>query len=286
MTTTAHSVCMELETELLPLAALSSPISNQRWRRGFDRYRPAAESIRTADYDVVELPDDRLAKAFVLVHHYSGSYPAARWRFGLFHRGTLQGVAVFSHPCNDRVLTTVFPGTATDSVELGRFVLLDEVPGNGETWMLGQCFHLLRREGLAGVVAFSDPCRRLNRAGVPIFAGHIGTIYQAHNATYLGRGTPRTLSVLPDGSVLSERAQQKVRAADRGLRYVVARMVDFGAQPPWSYRPEDLAAWLRAWKRRLCRRIRHCGNYKYAWALNRRVRLPWGLPYPKQLDVA
>ena len=109
------------------------------------------------------LPDDATAKAFVREHHYSGSYPAARWRFGLFRRGVLQGVAVFSHPCNDRVLTSIFPGPATGSVELGRFVLLDEVPGNGETWFLGRCFARLRREGLAGVVAFSDPCRRLHR---------------------------------------------------------------------------------------------------------------------------
>src|SRR5262249_25959639 len=84
-------------------------------------------------------------------------YPAARWRFGLFRRGVLQGVAVFSHPCNDRALTSVFPGRATDSVELGRFVLLDEVPGNGETWMLGRCFRLLRHAGLAGAGASPRP---------------------------------------------------------------------------------------------------------------------------------
>jgi hypothetical protein len=84
---------------------------------------------------------------------------------------------------------------------LGRLVLLDEVPGNGETWFLGRCFACLRREGLAGVVLFSDPCRRLNREGVQVFGGHVGTVYQAHNAVYLGRGTPRTLALLPDGRV-------------------------------------------------------------------------------------
>jgi hypothetical protein len=247
-------------------------------------YRPPDEPIRTAEYDVAELPDDALAKAFVVQHHYSGSYPAARWRFGLFRRGVLQGVAVFSHPCNDRVLTSVFPGRATDSVELGRFVLLDEVPGNGETWMLGRCFRLLRREGLAGVVAFSDPCRRLNREGVPVFGGHVGTIYQSHNGVYLGRGLPRTLSLLPDGRVFSDRAQQKVRAADRGVRYAVRQLVESGAEPPRSWEPAALSDWLRAWKGRLCRTVRHRGTHKYAWALSRRVRLPRGLPYPKQID--
>jgi hypothetical protein len=234
--------------------------------------------------DVAEMPDDGLAKAFVLGHHYSGSYPAARWRFGLFRRGLLQSVAVFSHPCNDRVLTGVFPGPATDSVELGRFVLLDEVPGNGETWFLGRCFALLRREGLAGVVAFADPCRRRNRQGEPVFGGHVGILYQAFNAVYLGRGTPRTLTLLPDGGVLSDRAQQKVRSADRGVGYAVRQLVACGAEPPPSHDPACLAAWLRGWKARLCRSVRHRGNHKYAWAVGRRVRLPPGLPYPKQLD--
>jgi len=256
----------------------------QRWRLGTDSYRPPDDPIRTADYDVAELPDDAVAKSFVVQHHYSGSYPAARWRFGLWHRGALQGIAVFSHPCNDRVLTNVFPGQATDSVELGRFVLLDAVPGNGETWMLGQCFRRLRREGLAGILAFSDPCRRLNRRGIPVFGGHVGTIYQAHNAAYLGRGTPRTLTLLPDGGILSDRAQQKVRAAERGVRYGVRLLVAFGAEPPRSQVPRELAEWLRAWKQRLCRTVRHRGNHKYAWALHRHVRLPLGLPYPKQID--
>jgi hypothetical protein len=263
---------------------MPSLFGNQRWRQGADVYRPPEEPIRTADYDVAELPTDARARAFVLEHHYSGSYPAARWRFGLFRRGLLQGVAVFSHPCNDRVLTSVFPVHPRDAVEMGRFVLLDEVPGNGESWMLGRCFALLRREGLAGVVAFSDPCRRLNRFGVAVFGGHVGTVYQAHNAAYLGRGTPRTLALLPDGHVFSERAQQKVRAAERGVRYAVTQLVECGAEPPSSWEPEQLGAWLRAWKARLCRPLRHYGNHKYAWALSRHVCLPPSLPYPKQTD--
>jgi hypothetical protein len=261
---------------------MCQPLFAQRWRLGLDRYRPPDEPIRTAEYEVAELLDDGVAKAFVLRHHYSGSYPAARWRFGLFHHGALEGVAVFSHPCNDRVLTSVFPGRPTDSVELGRFVLLDEVPGNGETWMLGRCFALLRREGLAGVIAFSDPCRRVNRSGVPVFGGHIGTIYQAFNGVYLGRSTARTLTLLPDGSVLSDRAQQKIRVGERGMRHCIVRLVAFGAAPPLSV--GCLRRWLRLWKARLCRPVRHAGNHKYAWSLNRRVTLPPGLPYPKQVD--
>jgi hypothetical protein len=263
---------------------MSLPLFTQRWRHGRAAYRPPDERIRTADYEVAPLADDTSARAFVVGHHYSGSYPAARWRFALFRRGALQGVAVFSHPCNDRVLTSVFPGRATDSVELGRFVLLDEVPGNGESWMLGRCFHFLRRKGLAGVVAFSDPCRRLDRDGVPVFGGHIGTIYQSHNGVYLGRSTPRTLTLLPDGRVFSDRAQQKVRSGERGVSYSAGQLVQSGAEPPSCHEPDYLARWLREWKGRLCRTVRHRGNHRYAWPLSRHVRLPPGQPYPKQID--
>ena len=138
---------------------------NQRWLRGLAAYRPPDEPIRTIEYDIAPLPNETAARAFVLAHHYSGTYPAARWRFGLFHRGTLQGVAVFSHPCNDRVLTSIFPGQATDSVELGRFVLLDEVPGNGETWMLGRCFHSLRCAGCRYRRLLARPLRPPLRLG-------------------------------------------------------------------------------------------------------------------------
>jgi hypothetical protein len=257
----------------------------QRWFRGRDSYRPAGEPIRTAEYDVAELADDRAAKAFVLENHYCKSFPEARWRFGLFHHGRLVGVAVFSHPVNDRVLTNVFGGAPTDSTELGRFVLLDEVPANAESWMMGRCFRLLRREGRAGVLAFSDPCRRLNRWGVPVFGGHVGTIYQAHNAAYLGRSKARTLRLLPDGVVFSDRAIQKVRGREQGWQYAVAQLVRHGADPDADFAEEGARrAWLARWLALLTRPLRHWGNHRYAWTLSSRVKLPPGLPYPKQVD--
>jgi hypothetical protein len=250
----------------------------QRWREGRDSYRPAGEVIRPAEYEVAELSEAR-AKAFVVEHHYSRSYPAARFRFGLYRGGALAGVAVYSHPCNDRVLTRTFGVPATEAVELGRFVLLDEVPGNGETWFLARTFERLRAE-VAGVVSFSDPVARATASGRVVFAGHIGTIYQAHNAAYLGRGTARTLRLLPDGRVLSARAIQKVRAEERGWRYVVAQLVAAGAVEPET--GEDLSPWLSRSLRAVTRPLRHPGNHRYAWAFSRVVaRRLERRPYPK-----
>lgn len=253
----------------------------QRWRSGRDIYRPAGEPIDPTAFDVAPIADDTTARAFVLAHHYSGSYPAARWRFGLYRRGELAGVAVFSHPTNDKVLTGTFAGVrAVDAVELGRFVLTDDVPANGETWFLARCLRALRAEGLAGVVSFSDPSRRTSWSGATVFGGHVGTIYQAGNGRYLGRGTPRTLRLLPDGRVLNARTISKIRARERGWRYAAGQLVAAGAPQPGA----DPRAWLREWVPRLTRPLRHRGNHRYAWALSRSVTLPPGLPFPKQPD--
>lgn len=251
---------------------------NQRWRDRRNFFRRPDEQIRTARYEVVELLDDATAKAFVQQHHYSGTYPAARVRVGLYRGAELAGVAVFSHPCSDKVLTSVFPGCAVDSVELGRFVLLDNVEGNGETWFLARCFDLLRTKDLRGVVSFSDPLPR-EAEGRTVFGGHIGTIYQAHNGVYLGRGTARTLRLLPNGVVFSARAMQKIRSGERGWRYSAAILEQLGAP---ACPDEARTAWLNTWAPRLTRAVRHPGNHRYAWRLNRRTVMV-GVPqsYPK-----
>lgn len=256
-----------------------------RWRLRRSSFRRPDEQIRTADYEVARLPDDRQSKPFVVTHHYAGSYPAARFRFGLFGPAGLEGVAVFSHPVNDRTLTSVFGGAATESVELGRFVLLDSVRGNGESWFLARCLRELRKEGLRGVVSFSDPHPRRCEDGTIVHPGHVGVIYQASNATFLGRGTPRTIRMLPDGRVLSERAISKLRQGEQGREYATRLLVDAGATPPAG--GEDLAAWAARWVARLTRPARHRGNLRYAFSFMGPL-VPVGppRPYPKSADLA
>lgn len=255
---------------------------NQRWLFGRDSYRAPEERIDPSEYDVVSIAGDTIPKRFVLEHHYSGSYPSARYRFGLYRGDTLAGVAVFSHPCRNEVLTSVFPGEPTDSVELGRFVLLEEVKGNGETWFLARCFEQLRREGLRGVVSFSDPLPRVDiTTRRVVFPGHIGTIYQAHNAVYAGRATARTIRVLPDGRVLSDRALSKIRQGDKGWRYAAALLERAGAPPCDG----DRLAWLRQWLPAVTRPTRHPGNHRYAWKLSKRTAMTVvPAAYPKLVD--
>lgn len=257
----------------------------QRWRNRSASYRPAGEVIDPAAYEVAAIDGDgadNVARAFVERHHYSASYPAARERLGLYRGAALVGVAVFSHPAQDRVLDSL-PCARAEAAELGRLVLLDDVPGNGESWFIARCFVELRRRGYAGIVSFADPVPRSTVAGGIVFPGHVGTIYQASNAVYAGRASPRTLRLLPGGQVLSARAISKIRAHERGWRYAVEQLVAAGAAPPVDASPAGLRAWLAGEVARVTRPLRHRGNHRYLFGLTPacRRRLPPSLPYPK-----
>lgn len=258
----------------------------QRWRDRRGTYRPAGEVINPAHYEVAPLREHE-AKLFVIQHHYSNSMPAARRCFGLFWGGLLVGVAVFSYPVNDRVITNVLPGKAVESVELGRLVLLDRVPGNGESWFVARCFELLRKEGFVGVVSFSDPVPRITQAGKVVMPGHCGLVYQALNGVFTGRGKARTLRLLPDGTVFSERSVSKIRSGERGMAYASTQLIQAGATPidVEKLSEEERRAWLRKAVNDVTRPLPHGGNYRYVWTLHKRDRkhLPPSQPYPKLL---
>lgn len=255
----------------------------QRWTERRESRRPAGELIRPSAYDVVEAEDDATARAFIERHHYSGSWVAARFRFLLYQRGELAGAAVFSVPASGAAHRAVWPTLApADAVDLGRFVLDDSVPGNGETWFIARCFERLAGR-VVGIASCADPVPRTTENGARIFPGHIGTIYQAGNGRHVGRTRPATLRLLPDGRVLSNRSQGKLIRRERGWQRAMLELVRFGAEP--LREGEDAAAWLRRWRPLLTRPLRHPGNYRYLWCLDRRrrreVMTSPALPYPK-----
>lgn len=257
----------------------------QRWNRTREAWRPAGELIDPTAYFVEPL-DERRAKTFVETNHYSRSYPAARFRVGLFERrpffeAELVGVAVFSVPMQKQVVPRWLGVEPNAGVERGRFVLLDRVPGNGETWFLARAFEQLRaaRPELRGVVSYSDPVPR--RVGdLTLTPGHVGTIYQAFNGRYLGRSSARRLLVARDGTVISGRSLSKVRNDERGRDYAEQRLVELGAE---QRRPHESG---RDWVARVLAGgaftgVSHPGNHVYVWGLDRRLQLAAGLAYPK-----
>lgn len=117
--------------------------------------------------------------------------------------------------------------------------------------------------------------------------GHTGIIYQAFNGVYLGRGTARTLRLLPDGRAFNDRSIQKIRKAERGWRSAAAVLENLGALHA-PEEPEPRLNWLHSALSGLTRPVRHHSCHKYAWALTRPLKrtLPASLPFPKFVDAA
>lgn len=286
-----------LPFEDLPEIPASSPWC-QRWHGGRHSWRHIRDGgFNARHYEVEALADTELGKEFVLAHHYARSWPAVTAQFGLYNIAggvrRLSGVAAFGVPVGEAVLKNPLPELRpyTESLVCLRFVLLDECPGNAESWFLARCFDALLTAGVRGVVSFADPVPRRTASGVLIMPGHVGTIYAATNALYTGRGTARTVKVLPDGMVFHDRAAQKIRRQEQGHEYAIAQLVAHGAPAP---RPGcNPAQWLReALPAANVRNARHRGPHRFVYrlGLTRRERdeIKIGIPvlgsYPKQRD--
>ena len=147
---------------------------------------------------------------------------------------------------SQKVLTNIFTCDPLESIELGRFVLLDNVPSNAESWFFARCRELLKREGIRGIVAFSDDTPRTLDNNRPIFWGHIGKLLSSFKWCLSKTYNPRTLKLLPDGSVFCDRAASKIRNRERGWRYAANILVKHGAmEPPSANRhyPAPLKTW-------------------------------------------
>ncbi len=268
-----------------------APLFCQRWRERRSSYRPAGEVINPRDFDVQPIPESD-AKTFVRQHHYSRQFVVSRFNYGLFTRALtndhwtangltpeLAGVASFSVPQHPAVVTNVFPGNPNDSIELGRFVLLDHVASNAETFFLKRCRELLKKKGLRGVVAFSDNVPRYSPDGkTTLFPGHIGTIYVSDNWRFVGKGAKKTLFIFPDGTSLQPRTISKIRNRESGYQYACSILVDHGADKPGT----DPKAWLDYWLPKLTTRLRHPGCLKFALPISNTVQIAVpALPHPK-----
>lgn len=250
----------------------------QRWKERRPRYRPSGTRIDTSMHTVARMKHAP-ARAFVELHHYSGSWPAVRAAYGLYRDLRLVGVAAFGVPAQAKVLTSLCAGH--EGVELSRLVLLDEVAGNGESWFLTRAMRLVRAElGVSAIIAYSDPQPRTALDGRVVSPGHVGVIYQALGAEYIGRGSPRTQYLDAQGRVLSPRTLSKILGQRKGSRAAERDLVMRGAD---VRRPGEAPAdWLRR-VRPSFRRERSPGCYRYLWRWDEKgcriaLPLPWAFP--------
>ena len=250
---------------------LSMDTHCQRWRNRRVSYRPAGE-VFDPRWACVEAIDEAAAKTFVLRHHYSGSYPAARFRAGLFikepfRKEVLSGVGVFSVPMNQKVIPAYFEGLAPNAgVELGRFALIDSVAANGESWSLSRMKKLLCKAlpEVRGVIAYCDPLERRDADGNLVKRGHVGTVYRATNSAFRGRSSARTLWLAPSGECLADRMLSKIRLEEVGQGYAMEKLRTLGAPAAnFAERGVDYVTRLKScgW----LKPMRHPGNLAFTW---------------------
>jgi len=105
---------------------------------------------------------------FLNKYHYLGWVQGWKYAFAIKYKEYVVGCAVFSRP-------VARLEDQEDTLELRRFVLLDECPRNSESYILGQLLKLLKREGWKRFISYSD-----------LEQGHSGIIYKATNWKCLG----------------------------------------------------------------------------------------------------
>lgn len=253
---------------------------SQRWRERREAFVPGGAEFDPSIHSVDVIDCWTTAKPFVEAHHYSGSFPASRLSAGLFRNGpagtsVLVGVCTFAQPSNNRsVAKTANLSHHTHAVDLGRLVLLDDVGCNGESFLVSRALRLLRQHKpeVLSVISYADPVKRRVLGSGVVHGGHIGRIYQVMDALYLGRATPRTLDIMPNGLVFSPRALSKLRGGETGADYAVRQLLAAGAddmQP--SENADDWMARLRS--RGFFTRIRHPGTHKYLFPLTRSAKI-------------
>ncbi|MFK0047813.1 hypothetical protein ACIQU4_27760 [Streptomyces sp. NPDC090741] len=250
----------------------------QRWSERRPTWRRTSEGgFDPSAHRVVSIPETA-ARSFVERHHYSGAFPVVRFAYGLQRideepgpgeppGGRLLGVLTLGIPMNGASLD-IFENITrySQSLELNRLVLLDRAESNAESWFCARSFVLAARRGIRGVVAYSDPVARIRKteAGDELVSpGHIGHVYAAQDFAYLGKTRTRRITLLPDATVLADRAATKVRRGEQGHRGVEERLVRLGATPRRS--TETGADWLTAALATIgATTFLHGGNHRYA----------------------
>lgn len=125
--------------------------------------------------------DYKTAMDTVIKNHYLHRKSPCSFSFGLFEFITdeLKGVVTYGTPSSSTLRSGICGIEEKDNViELNRLWLADEVPKNGESYLIG---NTLKRVNKQIIVSYAD-----------ISQGHIGYVYQATNWIYCGLSAKRT----------------------------------------------------------------------------------------------
>lgn len=129
-------------------------------------------------YEIRQI-DYKTAMAVIVREHYLHRKAPCTIAFGLFLNEELKGVVCYGTPSSAPLRKGIAgPEHACNVVELTRLWVCDNVPRNGESYLIGRT---VGRAGKEIVVSFAE-----------IQQGHVGTVYQATNWIYTGLSAKRT----------------------------------------------------------------------------------------------
>ena len=119
--------------------------------------------------------------------------------------------------------------------------------------------------GVRVVLSYSDPMARSTEDGQVVTPGHVGAIYQAKGARYVGMTGPRWQHLDARGRTVADRGLSKIRNGERGWEAAAQGLVARGA--PGRLLHEPPVSWLeRALRDGPFRRVRHPGQHVYLFA--------------------
>jgi hypothetical protein len=205
----SHAVCVWVRDVLVAHAFTVGEVRKCQeeclWRIGV--YGKSAELVRAFMYDgvsqAITMDRKRLvshgqvhdvcvtinyasAEKFLQDHHYLKKMPPACAVFGWYVNGTLRGVAAIGSPSSPDSAKTVFGKESDTSVyELRRFCLC-ESGKNDASRFLARVLRMWRREkeDARAVLTYAMDSE-----------GHIGTLYQAMSAVYVGSANVQYVEV-------------------------------------------------------------------------------------------
>ena len=126
------------------------------------------------DYRIEEISHKQAMEVAVREHYLHRVCPCSR-AFALIENagGGIKGIVTYGVPCSSTLLKGICGEEEMHNVyELNRLWVSDDVPKNGESFLIGNTLKLLDKEI---VVSFADTSQ-----------GHIGYVYQATNFIYCG----------------------------------------------------------------------------------------------------
>lgn len=171
-----------------------------------DRFSPVREMV-------VSYASAKDVEEFCRRWHYTNTGGSNLWNYGLWDGVTLVGVISYNLPTMPACKAFFGPEKWEWVIHMGRLVCADNAPKNVESRLIANSFRLLKidRPQARAVITYAA-------AGV----GHIGYVYQATNAFYLGTTAADRYLIDDKGRRRSPRSRPDSKNGSEKERYEAA----------------------------------------------------------------